>query len=189
MLVIEPLDSDYNRAIEHWRKDTSSQFWSRTVIRCLCADIEARLFVLRKMAEKLATASGVKFGADELEILSEQRIVTKKGVQNTKRKWLPLPDSVKESFRLFAKGMGAPLAIDYGLKGYSDLCNLFETRNRLMHPKTTFDVAVNPQNVETANQGIHWFNETCAEVFRQCTAHTANMIEIALKSISARTSR
>ena len=111
MLVIEPLDSDYNRAIEQWRKDTSSQFWSRTVIRCLCADIEARLFMLRKMAEKLAAVSGVKFDADELEILSEQKIVTIKGFQNTKRKWLPLPDSVKESFRLFAKGMGAPLAV------------------------------------------------------------------------------
>ncbi|MEI9960657.1 MAG: hypothetical protein WDM76_05860 [Limisphaerales bacterium] len=51
-LTYLPLHSDVAFAIKQWRSDSSSQFWSRTAIRCVCAAVEAKLFSFRKMAEK-----------------------------------------------------------------------------------------------------------------------------------------
>ena len=50
----------------YWRLDETSQFWSRTTIRCLCAAIEATLFSFRKMAEQMAPLSGFNFQRGKL---------------------------------------------------------------------------------------------------------------------------
>jgi hypothetical protein len=139
------------------------------------------------MAERMATVSGVQFDKDELEILIEQRTVKgPNGVQVVRPKFLPFPESVKETFRLFAKSVGATLKIDYGVQGFSKLCDTFSIRNRLMHPKQPFDVQVDAKNIDTANEGIAWFNQTHHEVIDQCHSHLANNIATMLKSAKSK---
>ena len=166
-LTYLPLHSDVTYAIKQWQSDPS-QFWSRTSIRCLCAAVEATLFAFRKMAEKMTVLSGIQFDSKEMEILSEKKI-------NGSRKYLPFPDAIKESFRLFAKAAGTTVTVDYGDK-FLDLCNTFEVRNRLMHPKKPFDVEVNTGNIEAAERGIIWFNKTYMSVIDQCHAHFSKNI-------------
>jgi hypothetical protein len=175
-LTCRPLHSDFNYAIKQWQHDRTSQFWSRTAIRCLCAAIEATLFSFRTMAEQAAGVSNIQFDPKELEILSEKQI--RNGVQRTK--FLSPPDAVKESFRLFAKAIGTTVTVDYG-NGFSDLCATFKVRDRLMHPKKPFDVEVNVENIETADRGIAWFNKAYTDVFNQCQAQIAQNIESILK--------
>jgi hypothetical protein len=153
-LTTAPLESDWKETIKRWQQDRTSQFWSRVAVRCLCAAIEARLFTFRKMAEQMAPLGEVRFESEEIEILTEQRIVVINGVQTIKPKWLPFPTSLKESFRLFAKATGATIKTDYGVVGFEALCSTFDLRNRLMHPKKPFDVQVDAQDIETAEQGI-----------------------------------
>jgi hypothetical protein len=50
--TLHPLHADINYVVEHWQQDRTSQFWSRIVIRCLCAGIEATLFSFRKWRKK-----------------------------------------------------------------------------------------------------------------------------------------
>ena len=156
-------------------------------IRSLCAAIEARLFIYRKVAEQMAALGGVEFEAAEKEILSEERIVVRNGMQTKQPKWLPIPDSVKESFRLFAKATGATITIDCGVSGYSALRKTFEVRNRLMHPKSPFDVAVKVQDIETAGQAIDWFNSTHADTIDKCLAHIAQTVKAARNSTPGQT--
>lgn len=167
-LTYLPLHSDVTYAIKQWQSDPS-QFWSRTSIRCLCAAVEATLFAFRKMAEKMTILSGIQFDSKEMEILSEKKI-------NGGRKYLPFPDAIKESFRLFAKAAGTTVTVDYGDK-FLDLCKTFEVRNRLMHPKQPFDVQVTTENINTAERGIIWFNKTYMSVIDQCHAHFGKNIE------------
>jgi hypothetical protein len=165
--------SDHEFAITQWRRDRASQFWSRTAIRCLCASIEATLFGFRKMAEQMGSLAGIRFDPEEVEILSETQL--RNGVQ--KPKWLPLADSVKESFRLFGKAAGCPLVVNYSERGFSDLCETFKVRNRLMHPKSTFDVQVSARDIDTADRAIIWLNNSVNGVLDQCRAHTRQKFE------------
>lgn len=170
-LTIQPLQSDYNYAVGQWQQNRKSQFWSRTAIRCLCAHIEATLYTFRTMAEKIGALSNAPFDAEEIEILTEQRKVMIRGVETVRPKWLQFPDSLKESFRLFAKAVGARVTIDYGVEGFSDLRKVFEIRNRLMHPKQPFDVQVSERDLDTADRAIAWFNDAHIGVLDQCHAH------------------
>jgi hypothetical protein len=163
-LTYAPLRDDLSFSIQQWHVAKKSPFWSRTSIRCLCAAVEAALFGYRKTAERMGDLSKTKFDPDESEILSGIQI--RKGVQ--KPKWLSPGDSVKESFRLFGKAVGCSVVVNYGEAGFSDLCDTFKVRNRLMHPKEPLDVTVNAKDIETADRAISWFNKTFASVIEQC---------------------
>jgi hypothetical protein len=167
-MTMRPLEADWKETIIQWQKDKNSQFWSRMAIRCLCAAIEARLFAFRKMAEQMAPLSNIQFEIGESETLAEERIVCQQGVPAKRPKFLPFPDAVKESFRLFAKAVGITADVDYGGVGYEALRKTFEVRNRLMHPKTPFDVEVNQMDIATADQGVLWFNVTYVKVIDSC---------------------
>lgn len=169
MLTLGPLDADYNLAGKYWRSDTQNrQFWSRVVLRCLCADIEARLYVFRRIALEAANLSKVSFTKQERETLNETREVVENGNVRTKPKWLPIGDSIKESFRLLAKAVGATFTPDCSAKGFKALCDTFAVRHRLMHPKDVSAVEVHDKGVQTAEEGIHWLNQQCENLFTQC---------------------
>ncbi|HEY5344756.1 MAG TPA: hypothetical protein VIK62_00260 [Verrucomicrobiae bacterium] len=171
-LTCYPLHSDFNYAVKQWQLDRTSQFWSRTSIRCLCATVEATLFSFRKIAEKIGEAAKIQFDLEEIEILSEKQ--TRNGFERPK--FLSPSNALKESFRLFGKSTGTNLNIDYG-NGFPELCETFNVRNRLMHPKMPFDIAVNTKDIETADIGIAWFNKTCADIFHQCQAQIGQNIK------------
>lgn len=99
MLTLGPLDADYNLAGKFWRSDKQNrQFWSRVVLRCLCADIEARLYVFRRTALEVANLSKSSLTKQERETLNEMREVVENGNVKTKPKWLPIGDSIKNPF-------------------------------------------------------------------------------------------
>jgi len=120
--------------------------------------------------------SGIQFESKEVEILTEKRTVKQNGIQTVRPKYLALPDSVKESFRLFAKAAGLTVNVDYR-NGFLDLCGTFDVRNRLMHPKQPFDVQITSEDINTADRGIIWFDKTCASVIDQCNARFNRNIE------------
>ncbi len=134
------------------------------------------------MAEQLALVSNVQFDPKEVEILEGKRLVKENGVTKTRPKFLPFQESVKESFRLFGKGMRVPIKVTYD-DGYDSLCATFELRNRLMHPKDVFDVEVRESNMQIADKAIHWFNKTHMDVIHQCQAQLALRVEKQLEAL------
>jgi hypothetical protein len=175
-LTIRPLHADFDYAVSQWRASNKSQFWARTSIRCMCAVIEAALFTLRKMAEQLALINKVQFDQKEAELLAEKRIAKENGAEKVRPLFLPLRDSVRQSYRLFGKALGVQIAVDYG-KGYQALCATFEVRNRLMHPKDPFSVEVRDSDLQTANTAIAWFNKTQMDVVNQSKSQIGRRVE------------
>jgi hypothetical protein len=190
LLTLGPLDADYDLAGKYWRSDKEHrQFWSRVVLRCLCADIEARLYLFRRTALEIANLSKATFTKDERETLTETRTVLENGVARTKPKWLPIKDSVKESLRLFGKSLGASATVDCSTKGFNALCDTFGVRHRLMHPKNVFAVEVRDKDIQTAEEGIHWFNLQCQGCLGQCQAHMAATIKGQLEVLRQKTKK
>jgi len=172
-LTLAPLRSDLKFAIERWQAEQKSQFWARTVIRCMCALTEATLFSMRGMAHSATLLTGEKLESEELEILTEKRIISVKGVATTRPKFLPFPDAVKETFRLFAKSSGVVAQVEY-TNGFEDLCATFQLRNRLMHPKSTFDLQVSDADISAAERGIHWLYRVQARFFEDVDSQLNN---------------
>lgn len=188
-LTMGPLESDLTEASRRWNAENRSQFWARVVVRCLCAAIEARLFVFRRMAEKLAVVSGVQFDQKELEILTERRVIPGPNGPTVRPKWLPFPDAVKESLRLFAKATQTSVTVDYSASGFRSLCGLFEIRNRLMHPKEPFDIEINPKNIATANAGVDWFDKIHVDLVNKCQAQVEARVKQGFEALQRNAAR
>lgn len=166
-LTLLPLESDMNFAVAELTKAPKDQFWRRTVIRCLLATAEAMLWNMRHITPKIALVSLVQLTSKEMEALNEMREIIKEGKPELRRKWLPFPDAVKATFTLFGKVHGANISWkDEG--GFTALCSTYGLRNRLMHPKTPFDPNVSDADIQTAQLGVKWLDETYNGIMKQC---------------------
>lgn len=167
-LTINVLDSDVKFAADHWRMEPSNQFWRRTLIRCLSALAEGTLGLLKNITPDSAKFFDVNLSEKDIEIATECRLHTKDGVTKTSPKFLPFPENVKETFKVFVKAHAAEVVINYENQGSRDLCSTFELRNKLMHPKGPFDVEVNDKAVDDAERGMKWLDVTLRSVLAEC---------------------
>jgi hypothetical protein len=168
-LTILPLNADLMAAGEHWQKDRASQFWRRTVIRCLLALLEAALWNMKNTAPKIAVISEVMLSPKELEF-AEDKI----------RPFPKFRKNLGETFELFAKVHKVPFSVTPD-KDFEALCATYELRNRLMHPKKPFDLDVSDKNIDEAMQGAMWFRKSFDKLMQLRDAETDKFIEDAIK--------
>jgi hypothetical protein len=168
LLTINVLDADVRFAADQWRKDTSNQFWRRTLVRCLCASTEGALGMLKHITPESAKFFGVSLTQRELEIAKERRELVQDGVQKTKRVFLPFADNLKETLKIIAKIHAVEITIKYEESGFKDLCDTFELRNKLMHPKGPFDLGVTDNAVDAAERGTQWFLCSLHGLLNEC---------------------
>ena len=169
-LTATVLDSDLRFAIQNHRADPSSQFWRRTVIRCLMALMEAVVWNMKQLAPKVAEISGVVLTPKELQLAAElQEVPTAEGTQYRPKspKFPRFPDSLAAAFTLFAKVHRVPQASTRD-QGFDDLCATYRLRSRLMHPKTIFDPAVTDSDIANAQSGVAWWNREYGALMARC---------------------
>jgi hypothetical protein len=168
LLTIDVLDADVKFAADQWRKDPSNQFWRRTLVRCLCASTEGALGMLKNIMPESAKFFEVALTPRELEVATERRQTIENGTPRTKRVFLPFSDNLKETLKIFAKIHAVEIAIKYDVSGFKDLCNTFELRNKLMHPKGPFDLGVTDGAVDAAERGTQWFLCSLHGLLNEC---------------------
>ncbi|MFO1488701.1 MAG: hypothetical protein U1F83_10395 [Verrucomicrobiota bacterium] len=166
--AVAVLDSDVNTAREHWLKSPDSQFWRRMLLRCCCASVEGTLSLLKQVTPHCAEFFDVALTSLEMKILTERRTYVENGVEKTKPAFLPFRDNVKETFKAFAKAHTLSSNTDFNTKGFTELCNAFELRNRLMHPKTVFDLGVDDKALDEAERGLKWFKHSLVKMLEDC---------------------
>jgi hypothetical protein len=166
--AIAVLDSDVNAARELWLKSPDLQFARRVLLRCCCASVEGTLSLLKQIAPSCADFFSVNLTASEMKILTERHTYVEDGIEKSKPAFLPLRDSVKETFKIFAKTHTISSTTDFSATGFTELCNAFELRNKLMHPKTVFDLEVNDKALDEADRGLKWFNHTLVKLLQEC---------------------
>jgi hypothetical protein len=167
-LTINVLDSDVKFAADHWRKEPRSQFWRRTLIRCVCAQAEGSLALLKNITCDSANFFDVKLTEKDVEVATERRVFAKNGITKTRPVFLPFPENFKETFKVFMKAHATYVVIRYDEEGFDDLCNTFQVRNRLMHPKGPFDLEVRDQAFDAGDRGMKWFGSVLRTVLAEC---------------------
>ncbi len=167
-LTIAVLDSDVKFAAVQWRKSQSDQFWRRTLVRCLCALAEGVLGLLKNLAPDSAKFFEVELTAKDIEVATERRNYIENGIQRSKPAFLKFSENLKETFKLFAKTHTVQFEIRYEEPGFKALCDTFDSRNKLMHPKGLFDLEVSDQAVDAADQGMKWFDSALSNLLQEC---------------------
>jgi hypothetical protein len=166
-LTVAPLQADLHFADNQLAREKGSQFWRRTVIRCLLAVIESVLWNMKHVTPKAAAISHVPLTNDELEVLNEERTVTANGKIERRRKFLPFRENVKVCFSLFGKVHGVTVVFT-GCHGFEAFCATYEIRSRLMHPKKPFNPEVSDKDIATALQGMGWFMSEYQLLLQKC---------------------
>jgi hypothetical protein len=167
-LTIAVLDADVKFAAEQWRKSPSNQFWRRTLVRCLCALAEGVLSLLKNIAPDSAKFFEVELTEKDMEVATERRNYIDNGIQKSKPAFLKFSENLKETFKLFAKAHTVQFEIRYDKSGFKELCDTFDSRNKLMHPKGLFDVEVSDKAVDAADQGMKWFDSELHNLLQEC---------------------
>ena len=126
-------------------------------MRCCCARVEGTLSGLKNNTRGFADYFGVQ--------LTEKEIVK---VLTERPPFLPLRENLKRTFKIFARAHGVPVAIKYDEAGFTDLCDTFVLRSRLMHPKGLFDLEVTDKAVDAAVRGEKWFGCVLTNVLQEC---------------------
>lgn len=166
--AIAVLDSDINAARELWLKSPESQFTRRVLLRCCCASVEGTLSLLKQIAPRCANFFEISLTPSEVKIVTERRTYIENGIEKSKPAFLPFRDSVKETFKIFAKVHTISSTTDFSAAGFEELCNTFELRNKLMHPKTVFDLEVSDKALDGGDRGLKWFKEALDTLLKDC---------------------
>jgi hypothetical protein len=166
--AIAVLDSDVNFAREQWLKSPDSQFWRRSLLRCCCASAEGTISLIKQVTPKCADFFGVNLTDSDIKVVTERRTYVENGVEKSKPAFLPFRDNVKESFKVFAKAHTISSSADFSASSFTELCQAFDLRNKLMHPKNVFDLGVDDKALDEADRGLKWFKHSLVRLLKDC---------------------
>jgi len=159
--------SDLKQATNGMKAHPGDQFWRRTAIRTLAATLDGIIFCLKQTALATGPMNGFSFDAEELCFLSEEAPETTAG----KKPKLPgFRDNLKRTFKLFSKLHKISCPTDFNHAGFASLCETYELRHRLMHPKSYWTFAVSDEQKQKAADGIRWLDVEIQGLLNSCSA-------------------
>jgi hypothetical protein len=163
--------SDLNHATSEMKAHPGDQFWRRTAIRTLAASLDGIIFSLKETALATGPMNGFSFDDEELFFLSEEAPETTAG----KKPKLPgFRENLKRTFKLFSKIHKISCPADFNHAGFASLCETYELRHLLMHPKSYWTFAVNDEQKQKAAEGIHWLDVEIQRLLHSCDAALQN---------------
>jgi hypothetical protein len=159
-LLLDMLASDLHRAEVGLRTNYNDQYYRRTAVRALAATVEGAVFCAKQMTLVSGRELNFSFNQDDEAFLKEERV----DPQGKKRPFPTSPENIKRTFRLFAKAGGIPSPTDFGQAGFEALCQTFELRHSLMHPKSFMKFCVTDAQAKKAGEAITWFTGEIAKL-------------------------
>ena len=171
-LTLEPLEADFEFAAMQLSIDENSgckhqQFWRRTLIRCLLANIEAMLWNMKNIIPKIALVSCVQLTSQELEVVNEKKLVNANGKIEARKYFPQFRENLMKTFSLFGKVHKLPVTLNYS-QDFEALCRTYELRSRLMHPKRPFDPNVSDLEIAEALSADKWFVREYCQLMDHC---------------------
>ena len=155
--------SDLKQSTSAMKANPNDQFWRRTAIRTLATTLDGIIFCLKDTTIAAGLLTGHKFTDADLAFLTE-----KPQKAGKKPKFLPFRDNLKETFKFFAKVHGAVCGTDFQQDGFSALCETYELRNRLVHPKSFMTFCVSDTEKSRAGEAIKWLYEELNRLMDGC---------------------
>jgi hypothetical protein len=163
--------SDLKHASGEMKAYPGDQFWRRTTIRTLAATLDGIVFCLKQTALATGPMNGFKFSEKELSFLSEEVVEPTTG----KKPRLPgFRENLKDTFKLFAKIHKIPCPTDFNQDGFTALCETYELRHRLVHPKSFMTFCVSDDEKQRAGEAVYWLNKEIKELLDACSRTLEN---------------
>jgi hypothetical protein len=153
--LFEIMFSDLKHASSEMKAHPVDQFWRRTTIRALAATLDGIIFCLKQTALATGPMAGFKFSKEELFFLSEEAV---EPINEKKPKLPSFRENLKKTFKLFAKTYNIPCPTDFNQDGFAALCETYELRHRLVHPKSYMTFCVSDHEKQRAGEAIYWLN-------------------------------
>lgn len=150
----------------HTGDHSCEQFWRRTTIRTLAATVDGMIFCFKQNALAVGSFLEYQFKDEESFLLSEV------ATEATRQKKLRLPsfrDNLKQTFKLFSKINNIPCPVDFSQRGFECLCEIYELRSELMHPKSFWDFHVSDNQKQKAADAILWLGGEGRKLFDSCS--------------------
>lgn len=158
--------SDLRQAVNAMKANPKDQYWRRNVVRTLAATVDGIIFTLKETTVATGSFGGYKFNNDELEFLTETMQTPGK-----RPKFLRFQDNLKETFKWFYKVHHTTCAVDFGQAGFAALCETYELRNRITHPKNVMTFCVSDSEKSRVGEGIKWLDTELQKLFGACGSH------------------
>lgn len=158
--------ADLKHASGEMKANADNQFWRRTTIRTVAATVEGIIFCFKQTAHATGVMNGFTFSAKELSFLNEGVSVSEVG---KKQRFSSFRENLKDTFKLFAKANKTSCPTDFNSDGFAALCETYELRHRLVHPKSYMTFCVNDQEKERAGEAIYWLNNEIKNLLETCS--------------------
>lgn len=156
--------ADLGTASGELRKNYASQFWRRTAIRALSATVDGIVFSLKRLALATADLNETELKAEERDFLREQQVSPMGG----KVRLPGFRDNFKRTLKIFARVHRISCATDFGQKGFEALCQTFELRHRVTHPKSSATFFVKDDETKRAGEAINWLSRELQRLLGDC---------------------
>jgi hypothetical protein len=146
---------DLKHASSEMKAHPGDQFWRRTTIRALAATLDGIVFCLKQTALAHGPMNGFIFSEKELFFLSEEVVEPS---PEKKHKLPSFRENLKQTFKLFAKTNKSSCPTDFNQDGFTALCETYELRHRLVHPKSYMTFCVSDHEKQRAADALYWLN-------------------------------
>jgi len=166
----EILMADLCRSGQELRKNRDDQFWLRITVRTLAATIDGIIFILKEMAHSSAEFNGLKLNDDDEKFLLERKAPLPKG---EKPKFKSFNENFKETFKIYARLAGFPCPTDFNHGGYAALCEIYELRHHITHPKSFMKFCVSPEETQKMMKAAAWLD---VEITRLIDGHNQKLV-------------
>ena len=168
--LFQILFSDLAFSSGEMKKNPDSQFWRRTTIRALTATIDGIIYCLKQMALTTGTMGEFPFTDKDKFFLSEDASQLREG---TKPRLPPFRDNIKQTFKLFVKIYEISCPTDFGQDGFDALCDTYELRHRLIHPKSYMTFCVSDKERLRAGKATAWLDSEIRKLLDSASQNLA----------------
>jgi len=163
--LFDELQADVLKAYEVLHKEKESQFLRRAVVRAIFALVEAIAEII-----KVEVRSTLRLEGGE-EALSKKELNVLGGLSITPnpkdQKFLPIEDNLKLTFKIACKIWELnDFQLDTDGENYRDFLRAKDSRNKLTHPRTFYDIQVTDEDMHCHTVTFQWSGNEFKRIFK-----------------------
>ncbi len=144
-----------------------TQYNRRAFVRTLFALIEGTVFFLKQTTFSTASSGARRLRADEGLLLLDSTVeLSSGGRPQLKTKFIRVEDNLRFAVRMLNKVYDLDLDLKVGSKQWENFKSAIEVRNRITHPKSIEDFAIDNEDLQIMRDLRSWFCRFIADAIR-----------------------
>jgi hypothetical protein len=136
----------------------------RAFVRAFFAWVEATIFIFKQNILIYDDRRSALSPSELLALAEKTWDVRDKGDVSIQPRFIPLPNNVRFTVRIVAKGHGIPLDVDFGSRGWQAFRDAVAIRNRITHPKSPRALLISKRELRTLFRAEEWFTALCRDL-------------------------